>query len=91
MPLGTPGPSQIRQEIPECYQEPLSIVYLHHVSSDSRVFQPHYAQLWLNTLLLAHRPTPLPLGPGTKRVEKGGEEKKGHYVRSRVGDLRPRC
>ncbi|KAG7053936.1 hypothetical protein JMJ77_0001012, partial [Colletotrichum scovillei] len=51
MPLGTPGPSQIRQEIPECYQEPLSIVYLHHVSSDSRVFQPHCAQLWLNTLL----------------------------------------
>ncbi|UQC74729.1 uncharacterized protein CLUP02_01381 [Colletotrichum lupini] len=43
--------NRIIQEIPECYQEPLSIVYLHHVSSDSRVFQPHYAQLWLNTLL----------------------------------------
>lgn len=52
MPLGTPGPSQIRQEIPECYQEPLSIVYLHHVSSDSRVSQPHCSRLWLNTLLL---------------------------------------
>ncbi|KAK1508374.1 hypothetical protein CTAM01_02160 [Colletotrichum tamarilloi] len=26
-----------------------------------------------------------------RELKKGGEEKKGHYVRSRVGDLRPRC
>ncbi|KAK1689724.1 hypothetical protein BDP55DRAFT_651360 [Colletotrichum godetiae] len=71
-----PGPSQIRQEIPECYQEPLSIVYLHHVSSDSRVFQPHYVRLWLNTVLLTMRPAPLPHGPGTKRVGKKGAQRK---------------